>query len=73
MFVVDSRLKSCVFALGWLDKPRVDAAWTRADVKHWEAVRQDSMSYEYVDAVSAQLPDQYFETVMPLPLPYDQP
>ena len=31
------------------------------------------MSYEYVDAVSAQLPDQYFETVMPLPLPCDQP
>ena len=30
------------------------------------------MSYEYVDAGSAQLPDQYFEAVMPLPLPYDQ-
>lgn len=73
MFVVDSRLRSCVFDLGWLDKPRVDVVWKRADAKHLEAVRQDSMSYEYVDAVFAQLLDQCFETVMPLPLPYDQP
>ena len=31
------------------------------------------MSYGYVDAAFAQLPDQCFEIVMPLPLPYDQP
>lgn len=73
MFVVDFRLKSCAFVLGWLDKPRVDAVWKRADVKNCEGVRQDWMSYEYVDAAFAQLLDQCFETVMPLPRPCDQP